>query len=109
MVVASQGTDLGSAVALQNSMESAELSRELTSGTAGRGFHHTDGIYLLHTVLVRGCWSRACKDGRCAGAENGGPGDAGCRTGDFLTALSIDCPSSSVCCLPELSGSHGNL
>lgn len=38
MVVASQGTDLGSAVALQNSMESAELSRELTSGTQAEGF-----------------------------------------------------------------------
>lgn len=28
-------------------------------------------------------------EGRCSGAENGGPGDTDCRTGDFVTALSI--------------------
>lgn len=37
-MVTLQGTDLGSAVALQNNTETAKLSRELTSGTPARGF-----------------------------------------------------------------------
>lgn len=39
-MVALQGIDLGSAVALQNNTEFVKLSRTLTSGTPAGGFQH---------------------------------------------------------------------